>query len=454
MLAAGTTEGSGVVHAGAPAGPRLPVALQTLLALVATERYTAYCRRRYGPTVTLRVLGVGEFVSCSDPADIRRIFTSDGDLLRGGEANAVLGIADSSVVLADGERHLRLRKLLLPPFHGEAVRRHAAVVRDLAVAEVERWPVGRPFAVLPRMHAITLEVILRAVIGVRDERRAERLRAVLPDVLGASLMALMAEGTFPRLFASRPAARLRWLRARREANRLLEEEITAHRADPDGRDDVLAMLLAARDDEGRPLGDEEVRDQLLTLLVAGHETSASTLAWCFERLVRHPDVLARLRAELAAGDGDALLRAVVDETLRVRPVIDQVNRKLARPFVVGGYELPAGTTVAASILGVQRSEVFAEPERFRPERFLDGGAPPYALIPFGGGPRRCIGASFALMEMKEVLRAVVEHVELAAPSRRPERPTRGRRFTTVPHRGGRVVVTRAERVLARDGEQG
>jgi cytochrome P450 len=200
------------------------------------------------------------------------------------------------------------------------------------------------------------------------------------------------------------------------------------------------MLLATRDEHGDALGDEEVRDQLTTLLVAGHETSATTLAWCFERLVRHPDVLARLREELAGGDGDAYLGAVVDETLRVRPVVDQVSRKLAEPLTLGGHTLPAGTLVGASILGVQRSAVFPEPDRFRPERFLDGDVPSYAHIPFGGGARRCIGASFALMEMKVVLRAVLERVELATTTARPERPVRHRRFTVTPSRGGRITV--------------
>jgi hypothetical protein len=314
-------------------------------------------------------------------------------------------------------------------------------MRELALADVERWPIGRPFAVHDRMQAITLEAILRLVIGVRDPDRAERLRRALPAVLGVSLMALFAESGNPRLFATRPAQRLLpWLRARHAVNALLDEEIAAHRADPGDRDDVLAMLMATQDEQGDALTDEEVRDQLLTLLVAGHETSATALAWCFERLVRHPDVLARLREELAGGDGDAYLGAVVDETLRVRPVVDQVTRKLAEPLTLGGHALPAGTLVGASILGVQRSAVFPEPDRFRPERFLDGDVPSYAHIPFGGGARRCIGASFALMEMKVVLRAVLERVELATTTARPERAVRHRRFTVTPSRGGRITV--------------
>jgi cytochrome P450 len=424
-----------------PPGPRLPALVQTLLAVGFAERYTAYVRRRFGVMATLRIVGLGRFVSVMEPALIKAVFTGDPDVLRGGEANQRIGtLSRSSVVVLDGERHLRLRRLLLPPFHGEAVRRHLDLIEAIARAEVARWPLGRPFATLPRVQAITLEAILRAVIGVRDEQRAARLRAVLPGVLGTSVLVLLVEGAFPRLFQSRLAARLPWLRARREANRLLEEEIAAHRADPAGRDDTLALLLSARDEDGRGLTDEEIRDQLLTLLVAGHETTATTLAWAVERLVRHPDALARLEREVAGGDGDAYVNAVIDETLRVRPVVDQVGRKLARPFELGGFRLPAGTLVAPSILGVQLSDEFAEPERFRPERFLDAPAPAYTLIPFGGGTHRCIGASFAVMEMRAILRTVVERLALEPTTSRRERPSRGRRFTTVPSRGGRVVA--------------
>jgi hypothetical protein len=263
-----TTVAGQVEQVGLPPGPRLPVAVQTLLAVFATERYTDWCVRRYGGAVTLRVAGLDRFVSFSDPEMIREVFTGDRDVLRAGEANRVIGLNETSVVVADGERHLRLRRLLLPPFHGEAVRRHAAVMRELALADVERWPVGRPFAVHDRMQAITLEAILRLVVGVRDPGRAERLRRALPAVLGVSLMALFAENGNPRLFATRPAQRLLpWLRARRVVNALLDEEIAAHRADPGDRDDVLAMLMATQDEQGDALTDEEVRDQLLTLLV-------------------------------------------------------------------------------------------------------------------------------------------------------------------------------------------
>lgn len=427
---------------GFPPGPRWPMPAQTLLAVFATERYTDWCLRRFGSVVTLRVFGLGRFVSVADPGLIKELFTGDREVLRGGEANALLGtLARSSVVVADGDEHLRLRRVLLPPFHGEAVRRYRDLVVEIASDEVRHWPVGAEFAVLPRMRAITLEVILRAVLGVRDHRRMERLRCALPDVLATSLVALFAENAYPGVFASRLGRRLAWLRAREEVNRLLDEEIAARRADPGQHGDILTVLMSAGDQEGRPLSGEELRDQLMTLLIAGHETTASALAWCFERLLRHPHALARLRQELADGEDDAYLDAVIHETLRVRPVVDQVVRKLSGPFELAGYALPAGAIVAASILGMQRSDAFADSQQFRPERFLDEPAAPYTLIPFGGGPRRCIGSSFAVMEMKAILRTVLETVELQAPSPKSERPTRWRRFTTSPARGGRVIVT-------------
>jgi cytochrome P450 len=355
----------------------------------------------------------------------------------------------------DGERHLRMRRLLLPPFHGAAVRRYEALIEELAAAEVERWPIGEEMALLPRMQAVTLEVMLRAVIGVRDDRRRARLRSLLPRVVGVNPMASLLEGAHPWI-ASGWTGRLRpWMRIRREVDRLLREEIAAHRDDPEGRDDILALLMAAGGDNGHtpaaagaPLTDEELRDQLVTLLLAGHETSASSLAWCFERLLRHPDALARLERELAAGE-DQFLQVVVDETLRTRPVIEIVWRRAIAPFDIAGYRLPTGTIVLTSIRGAQSSEAYGDPERFRPERFLAGPAPPHALIPFGGGPRRCLGASFAVMEMKTILRVVLERVALRAPTSKPERQSRIRRFTMVPARGARVAVTAKRRRAGR-----
>jgi cytochrome P450 len=425
--------------------PKLPwpSAIQSLASVFFMERLVRYELRRFDGIARLHPLGVGEIVAVWDPALIRLVFTGDPEVLRAGEANArVVASAGSSSVLAlDGEPHLRMRRLLSTPFHGGAVQTYRALVSEVTAAEVARWPVGEAFPIHPRMQRITLEVILRAVIGVRDPHRRERLRALLGKALEANQLAFMAEVASPGLAGSAVGRRMPWIRARREATALLYEEIAAHRADPDGRDDILAHLIAVRDDAGHGLTDTELHDQLLTLLSAGHESSATTLAWCFERVLRHPRVLARLRGELERDHNDAYLQAVINETLRTRPVLDAVWRKLAAPVELGRYTIPAGSTVVASIIGVQSSEAYADPDQFRPERFLDTPPPSYALIPFGGGTRRCAGASFATMEMKTVLRTVLERVELRAPTNRPERANRVRRFTTVPSRGARVIVT-------------
>jgi cytochrome P450 len=432
--------------------PRLPwpAVIQSALSLYWVEPFTAYLMRRFDTAFTMRGFGMGDIVVLGGQQAIREIFTGDRDVLLAGEANArvIPLLGRGSLLMLDGEQHLRMRRLLLPPFHGEAVRNYRALVREIAVAEVARWPSGKQFAILPSMQAIALDVILRAVLGVRDHGRLERLRSLLPRVLRVNPAAVLTDAAHPWTSEGWIGRRRPWIRARREVDRLLYEEIAAHRADPEGRDDILALLIAAHGDEGgaadqadRPLSDEELRDQLLTLLLAGHETTASSLAWCFERLLRHPDALARLERELAAGESGAFLDAVINETLRVRPVLDVVWRKLTAPLQIDGYRLPAGTLLAASIRGIQRSDAFAQPDRFRPERFLDQPAPPYTLIPFGGGPRRCIGASFAMMEMKTIVRVVLERVELRAANQRSERQSRTRSFTNVPARGARVVVT-------------
>ncbi|HEX4345458.1 MAG TPA: cytochrome P450 [Solirubrobacteraceae bacterium] len=432
-------EGAEIV-AGLPPGPRWPALLQTLAMNVAFDRFATTCTERFGPIMTLRLLGFGPMVAVSDPTLIRQVFTGDPDVLHSGAANAQLSavLGHGSMILLDGQRHLRRRKLLLPPFHGEAVRAYAGVVCEITTAEIARWPRGRSFPILPRARAITLEAILRLVVGVRDEERLARLRALLPRVTG-SMAGIVLEGARPGLADGRLAPRLPWVRARLLAGHVLDEEIAAHRAAPEGRDDVLALLIAARDEDDCPLSDEELRSELLTLLLAGHETTATALAWCFERLVRHPDVLARLQDEIARGD-DAYLDAVISETLRSRPVVDSAQRLLTAEFELGGYRLPAGTRIAPSIWAVQHSAAFEAPERFEPERFLDRRVAPYTLIPFGGGVRRCIGASFAEMELRTVLRTVLGQVDLQPTSAASEKSRRGRGITTVPARGGRVAV--------------
>jgi cytochrome P450 len=426
---------------GLPAGPRLPRTVQTVMWAQAPVGFVERCRARYGNVFTLRPLALGPVVIIADPELIKAVFTGDRDVFHAGEANAALGpvVGPHSLLLLDGESHINQRRLMLPPFHGDAVRAYVERVAAIAEAEVDRWPVGTPLALRPRMQAITLEVILRAVIGVQDPERVSRLRILLPQLLHFSQVDMWAVWMFPKLLDSFLARRHPAMRVRPEVDRLLFAEIAEHRADPEGRDDILAMLVGARDEDDRPLSDEALRDQLLTLLLAGHETTATGLSWCFERLLRHEHVLRRLQDELGAGEDDAYLTAVINETLRVRPVIDAVWRKLTAAAEVGGYRFPAGALLMPSIALAHLSDAYPEPHAFRPERFLDSSPPAYSLIPFGGGSRRCIGASFAIMEMKAVLRAVLERVELTVADPAPERP-KLHHITLVPARDARAVV--------------
>jgi cytochrome P450 len=425
---------------GVPPGPHWPRAVQTAWWAVRPLSLMRHCRRRYGDVFTVRPYGFGDIVLVADPGLIKEVFTGDRDVFAAGEANAAMSpvLGRHSLLVLDGDRHLRQRKLMLPPFHGEAIGRYRERVEEITAAEVASWPLDKPFAIRPRMQDITFEVILRAVIGVRDPQRLQRLRELLPKLLDFSVFDMWSVWLFPKLINTSIGRHHPSQRVRPEVDRLLYEEIAAHRAEPEGRDDILALLVSARGEDGEPLSDEELLDQIITLLLAGHETTTTGLAWAFERLVRHPAVLRRLESELGKGEDD-YLDAVVNETLRVRPVIDGVWRKLTAPAVVGGYHLPAGTLVFPAITLVQTSEAFPDSDEFRPDRFLDGSPPPYTFIPFGGGPRRCIGASFAIMEMKTVLSTVLEQIELRAAERRPEKP-RVHHVTQVPSRGARVVA--------------
>lgn len=427
---------------GLPPGPRLPKLVQTALWATQPTALSRYCQRRFGKTFTLRPFGIGDVVVITDPKTIKEVFMGDRDVFHAGEANAVMGpiVGSNSLLLLDGERHLRHRKMLTAPFHGDAVRAYRERVAEIAAAEVERWPIGREFPIRPRMQAITLEVILRAVIGVSDERRLAQLRDLLTKLTQVGVVEMWMVFAYPRL-ASRPRIRsLTTLRLLPEIDELLYEEIAAHRASAKGRHDVLSLLIASRDEDGQGLSDLELRDHLITLLVAGHETTTTALAWCFERLLRHHAALARLQDEIAQQQGEEYLDAVITETLRVRPVIDAVWRKLTKPAIVEGKLLPAGAIVMPSIMLVHGSKAFDDAMAFRPERFLEAGAQPYTFIPFGGGPRRCIGASFATMEMKATLSTVLQRVQMRAPTRRSER-AKVHHITLVPAQGGRVIVT-------------
>jgi cytochrome P450 len=423
-----------------PPGPEASRLLQTVRWMFRPGAMLEDCQRRYGDMFTLRIAHEGTWVFLAHPDAVKQVFTGDPRVLHAGEANVVLlpMLGHHSVLLLDEGAHMSQRKLMLPSFHGERMRRYERVMAEVAAEEIESWPAGEPLAVRPAMQRITLEVIMRTVFGVQEESRREPLRNALSEAL--------EWGTDPRRMAMVAAlgpqrvARARMFRRVREpADELIYDEIRHRRgaADLHERNDVLSLLLQARHEDGSPMSDEELRDELMTLLVAGHETTASSLAWAVERLVRRPGSLERLRE----GD-DEYVDAVCKETLRLRPILALVLRRLTEPMEIGGRVLPAGVNVAPCIYLVhRRPDVYPEPLAFRPERFLEQPAGTYTWIPFGGGVRRCLGASFALFEMRVVLRELVARLELRATDARPERIVR-RAITLVPERGGEVVVQR------------
>ncbi len=426
-----------------PPGPRAPAAVNMARLVQRPLESLLGWRERYGDvfTVSLPVFGVGVYVA--DPEAIRGMLTGDQSDLRAGEANAPLApvLGDRSVLLLDGREHLRQRKLLLPPFQGAAIPSFRAVIREVATTEVDGWRAGQGFTMRDRMRALTFEVIVRAVFGVAERERIERLRSALVSLIEMQAIFLLPGALRRDLGRWSPWGQFR--RRLRAADALLYEEIARRRAETDleDRTDVLSLLMRARDEDGGAMTDVELRDELMTMLLAGHETTATGLAFAFDLLLREPRVLARLREELA-GDDDAYLDAVVTETLRLRPVIDANERSLTKPRTIGGWELPAGIRVYPAIAVVQlREDLYPRAQEFRPERFLDEDAPSYAWLPFGGGIRRCIGAALAQAEMAEVIRAVVSRADLELV--RPERePVVMRGITLIPRHGTPVRVRR------------
>jgi cytochrome P450 len=425
-----------------PPGPTAPGLLQTAAMLSRPHGFLARCRRRYGDVFTVHVAPYGRMVFLADPELVKQVFTGDIHVFHvGGVRSRILSplLGEHSLLLLDEERHMRERKLMLPAFHGEALRGYPALIREIAEAEVRQWPTDAPVALRPRMQAITLEVILRVVFGVREADVRDRLRVLLSRLLDEGTLLLFLATAFDRDLWWFPPWR-RFTSTRRQADELIYEEIRRRRADPDG-DDVLSLLIQSSGEGDDALTDDELRDELMTLLIAGHETTATALAWAFERLTRYPQALARLRSSLEAGESD-YLDAVIKETLRVRPVVMEVGRDVTQPVELAGNEVPAGTRVMSSIALVQRaSKSWPDPLAFRPERFLDGQPAPYAWIPFGGGPRRCIGASFATQEMAAVIPLVLDHFDLVADRPEAER-SMTRNVTQVPARGARVILSR------------
>ncbi len=429
---------------GLPPGPRWPVLLQTAALLRFRHRLHPYLHRRYGDVFTLRIAPGGRpLVMFTRPEHAKEIFAGDPEVFHAGKANGILGpiMGEHSLLLQDSSEHKRARKLLMPAFNGHALREYRSLVTEVARAEVATWQPGEEFRSLDRMNRLTLEVILRVVFGVTDEHRLAELRPRVNKTVNISPAVLLGWG-YPWL--QRFSIWKDTIDNQLELDRLMYAEIRERRTAPDlaDRTDVLSrLILQGQDGDGAPenrLSDTELRDQLVTLLLAGHETTATALAWSLYEAGRDPELLARCRK--AADDGDdEYLDAVLKESMRLHPVIPMVVRTLMQPATIAGRRFPRGTTVGPSIIiSHQREDNHPDPWQFRPERFLEHNPPTNSWIPFGGGVRRCIGAGFAMMEGVAVLREVFAAYDVVAVG--ADRP-KVRNITSVPRGGARIRVT-------------
>jgi cytochrome P450 len=418
---------------GYPPGPTAPSVVQVARWIARPTDFMNKTRRDYGDVFTVRFASVGRVIFVSEPSLIKQIFTASPDILRAGEANwpliPVLGTRGT--LLLDGQEHLKRRRVILPPFHGERLERYRDLFESVAARQVEQWPRGEPFALLPKIQAITLELIMKVVFGEDEEQeRIDRLAAEMMGLIAASLSPI-AQLPYMRYDFGRYSPMGIFMRVRKRVDDLLFAEITRRRerGGLEDRPDVFSMLLQT------DMTDEELRDELMTILLAGHETTTTALAWAFERLLRHPGTYERLRTD------DRWAEAVVSETLRLRPPIPIVGRAVKEDFQLNGYTIPAGEMLAPCIwLTHRREEVYPEPYAFRPERFLDKGPETYAWLPFGGGTRRCAGAAFAQLEMTIVMRTVAGLVDMRPAEPTPERVGR-RAIVLAPKHGSRVLVS-------------
>ncbi len=417
-----------------PPGPRSPVALQTLGFWTRPNVGVERLRKRYGPRFTTRLVGQPPAVVLSDPDDAKAVLTAAPDVLHPGEGARLLEpiVGPHSVILLDEAPHLEQRKLMLPAFHGDRMKRLTGLMEELTAREIDAWPRGEAVELHPRLQALTLEIILRAVFGLDEGPRLDILRERLPHMMrfGESPLSMIPALQHPR------GPWGKFLTLRREIDEQLFELIAERREETADRDDVLSMLLGATHTDGSPMTDEEIRDELLTALVAGHETTASSLAWSFAEIARQPHIGDRL----ADGDPD-YLEATINETLRRRPVLPNPEPRLvAKPFSAGGWTYPVGTVLIISAHLIHHDpELYPEPHAFRPERFLGVKPGTYTWLPFGGGRRRCIGLQFALLEMRVVLRAAFAALEVAPAERGPLR-SRRRMITITPADGASVVL--------------
>jgi cytochrome P450 len=422
--------------------PRLPRPLQSWLGVVRPVESRLALRKRYGSVFRSNDAIVGEVFHVADRELIEQMFKWKPAEYNVGEPRQMMEpvTGPSSILLLDAERHMRMRKLMLPPFHGEAIADYAELIEQITNREIDRWRPGDTVRTRTVAQTITMEVIIRAVFGITDPDRIAELKRLLPrlssinPILGIELV---------RKDLGRHSPWGRFIRDRDRVDEMLYEEIDRRRHDPDRdtRKDILTLLLSARDEDGNPLTDRELRDELITILLAGHETTATSIGWAFERLLRTPPALERLTAEVEAGESSDYIDAVIKETLRVRPVVPEVFRAPTEPIELGGYLFEPGTQLAASILLVQYDpELYPpDPHAFRPERFLEGAPEAYTWVPFGGGVRRCLGAAFAQLEMKVVISKILARSQLRTPRARSEK-ARFRGVTVLPSRGGEAIV--------------
>ncbi|MBA3809442.1 MAG: cytochrome P450 [Solirubrobacterales bacterium] len=425
-----------------PQGPRMPVLLQTLGTWSRPTAFLERCRARYGARFTIRLLGQPPLVMISDPEEIKQIFLAPPEVLHPGEGARILEpiVGSHSVILLDEGPHLEQRKLMLPAFHGERMQRLSGLIGELTAGEVDSWPLDTPLELHPRLQRLTLEIILRAVFGLERGSRLDSLRELLTRILALSESPLSLLPPPPRLI-SRFTPMVRFEAMKAQVDELIYGLIEERRDEPSEGEDVLAMLLAATHEDGSPMSAQELRDELMTALVAGHETTASQLSWAFERIAREPRVQERLRAELDSASGDDYMTATINEILRRRPVLPNAEPRLVKePVEIGGWRYPRGAALLANAYLLHHDPaIYPDPYAFRPERFLENPPGTYTWIPFGGGRRRCLGASFALLEMKIALRTVLDRYSLTPAHPRPER-TRRRSITISPADGGRVLL--------------
>jgi len=439
-----------------PPGPRQPSLLQGMGMWTRPLAWLEGNRARYGKRFTVHFPFTTPFVITSDPEQAKEIFTAPPDVLMPGVGSRVLLplVGPNSVLLLDGDSHMAQRKLMLPAFHGERMERLTALVTRVTTDELETWGDGE-IQLHPPFQSLTLEIILRAVFGLEPGPRLDALRDSLSKLIayGDNPLTLLPPPEDPaalerteRIF-NRVGPIKGFVDRRDEVDELLAAEIEERRsAGDEDSDDVLSMLLAARHEDGTPMSAKELRDELMTMLAAGHETTASSLAWTLSRLAREPRVLAELRSEVDSEDGGPYLTATINESLRSRPVIpNTMPRYIAKPITVGGWDYEPGPSLVANAYLIHHDpEIYPDPYTFRPERFLDIKPGTYTWIPFGGGRRRCLGSSFAILEMKVVIAELLRRFEIRATTGEPE-VARRRNITIRPGNGAMVALGARER---------